>query len=231
MNVFYTPFLSKEIIILDESESLHAIKVLRLNSGDHILVMDGKGIISKAEIIKPHPKKCECKLLERNTAEKRPFHIHLAIAPTKLNDRMEWLLEKVTEIGVEEITPVICARSERRKINSDRFEKVLIASMKQSLNPFIPVLREPEIFDNFVSNSASGYIAHCNDTPRIPLKNADIDKRDTITILIGPEGDFTPAEVQLAVNKNWIPVSLGDNRLRTETAGMVACHTITLLKT
>jgi len=229
MNVFYSQFLNNEVLILNENESQHAVKVLRLNAGDRVLIMDGKGTICTAEITNPHHKKCECKILERNTSAKRSFHLHLAIAPTKLNDRMEWFLEKVTEIGVEEITPVICARSERRQTNHERFNKVLVAAMKQSMNPWLPVLNEQEDLSKFLSRQESGFIAHCVESVKTPLKNTNLST-DRITILIGPEGDFTEAEVQVAVQKGWIPVSLGDTRLRTETAGIVACHTVTLLK-
>ena len=229
MNVFYAPNLENEVFVLDENESQHAVKVLRLNAGDFVLMMDGKGTVAKAAITILHPKKCECKMLESNTSGKRPFHLHLAIAPTKLNDRMEWFLEKVTEIGVEEITPLICARSERRQTNHERFSKVLVAAMKQSMNPWLPILNEQEDFMKFLSRKEPGFIAHCMEGNKTPLKNVDL-QNENITILIGPEGDFTESELQAALSKKWTPVSLGDTRLRTETAGIVACHTITLLK-
>jgi 16S rRNA (uracil1498-N3)-methyltransferase len=229
MNVFYAPDISADLVMLDEGESQHAVKVLRLTAGDPILVMDGKGSICTAEITNPHHKKCECKVLEKSIAPQRPFHLHLAIAPTKLNDRMEWFLEKATEIGVEEITPVICARSERRQTNHERFNKVLVAAMKQSMNPWLPVLNEQEDLGKFLAQNEPGFIAHCMNTPRTALKNANLDST-RITILIGPEGDFTEAEILTALQKKWTPVSLGDTRLRTETAGIVACHTVTLLK-
>lgn len=228
MHVFYCTSFEKVNFRLDEGESQHAVKVLRLQAGDEILVMNGKGTIGKAQITLPHPKKCECKILEKTLVSRRSVHLHLAIAPTKLNDRMEWFLEKVTEIGVEEITPVICARSERRQTNHERFNKVLIAAMKQSNNAWLPVLNEQEEFIKFIDRNEPGYIAHCINTPRTPLKNAT-QTQNKITILIGPEGDFTEEEVHLAIQKNWMPVSLGGTRLRTETAGIVACHTISLL--
>ena len=229
MNVFYTPFLNDDVFILDENESQHAVKVLRLNAGESVLVMDGKGTICKVIITNPHPRKCECKILERNVAMKRSFHLHIAIAPTKMNDRMEWFLEKATEIGVEEITPVICSRSERRQTNHERFQKVLMAAMKQSINPWLPILNEQEDLDKFLLGHEPGFIAHCMESEKSPLQKSDLSS-ERITILIGPEGDFTEAELKAATAKNWTPVSLGNTRLRTETAGIVACHTITLLK-
>ena len=229
MNVFYAPVLSNEVVVLDENESQHAVKVLRLSTGDQVLVMDGKGTIAKAEITLSHAKKCECRLLEKSISAKRRYHLHLAIAPTKLNDRMEWFLEKATEIGVEEITPLICAHSERRHTNHERFHKVLIAAMKQSMNPWLPVLNEQVDFAKFISRKETGFIAHCMESHKTPLKNVDLSS-EKIIVLIGPEGDFSEAEVAAAIQKNWVPVSLGETRLRTETAGIVACHTITLLK-
>src|SRR5688572_21849623 len=168
MNVFYAPFVDNDVFILDENESQHAVKVLRLNAGEHVLVMDGKGTICNVIISNPHPKKCECKLLERNKTDKRPFHLHIAIAPTKMNDRMEWFLEKATEIGVEEITPVICDHSERRHTNHERFQKVLVAAMKQSLNPWLPILNEQEDLEKFLLRNEPGFIAHCMNGEKSP---------------------------------------------------------------
>ena len=229
MNIFYCHNVLGPVLLLDENESQHAVKVLRLSAGDHVLVMDGKGSICTAEIINPHHKKCECKVLEKSISPKRPFHLHLAIAPTKLNDRMEWFLEKAPEIGVEEITPVICARSERRQTNHERFNKVLVAAMKQSMNPWLPVLNEQQDLGKFLAQNEPGFIAHCMNSSRTALKNTNLDST-RITVLIGPEGDFTEAEVLTALQKQWTPVSLGETRLRPETAGLVACHTVTMLK-
>ncbi len=229
MNVFYTTGILDDVVILDDAESHHAVKVLRMVSGDQLLILDGKGTTCRAEITNPHPKKCECKILEKSFREKRPVNLHIAIAPTKLNDRFEWFLEKATEIGIEEITPVICSRSERRQINHERYLKVLVAAMKQSRNPWLPVLNDPVDLIPFLAANQPGYIAHCMDGNKIPLKHANLTS-SLVTILVGPEGDFTDAEVDTAVAGKWEPVSLGDTRLRTETAGIVACHTITLLK-
>ncbi len=229
MNVFYCSEIDNEIIALDESESLHATRVLRLLTGDKICILDGKGKKCIAEIVNPHHKKCECKIIEQAIVPPKTFHLHIAIAPTKMNDRMEWFLEKATEIGIDEITPVICNRSERRQTNHDRFEKVLIAAMKQSMNPWLPILNPQIDFNKFIELHPNGFIAHCNDSPKHPLKEK-LPAKGEINLLIGPEGDFTMEEVNLAALAGWIPVSLGESRLRTETAGVVACHTVNLLQ-
>lgn len=181
-----------------------------------------------AEIVHPNHKKCEVKIIERQNTPPRSSYLHIAIAPTKINDRMEWFLEKATEIGIDEITPVICNRSERRQTNHDRFEKVLIAAMKQSMNPWLPRLNQQIDFSKFIEITKPGFIAHCMDTSKRPLKDL-LPAKESITILIGPEGDFTEDEVAKAIEKDWQTVSLGESRLRTETAGLVACHTVNLL--
>lgn len=229
MNIFYCPEITNDKVILDETESQHAIKVLRLVQGDRIILFDGKGGKYEGEIDQPHHKKCGVTITKKEFIPKRSFHLHIAIAPTKMNDRMEWFLEKATEIGVDEITPVISERSERRTINHDRFEKVLIAAMKQSMNPWLPVLNEQIEFKLFLEKTNPGFIAHCMETEKTPLKNCNF-KQNNFTVLIGPEGDFTESEIRSAFDKEWKPISLGDSRLRTETAGIVACHTVNLLK-
>ncbi|MBL0341779.1 MAG: 16S rRNA (uracil(1498)-N(3))-methyltransferase [Bacteroidetes bacterium] len=229
MNIFYCPVIVDDNVTLDETESQHAVKVLRLVKGEHILLFDGIGGKYEGEIDQPHHKKCMVKITKKEFIAKGSFHLHMAIAPTKMNDRMEWFLEKATEIGIHEITPVICDRSERKNTNHDRFEKVLIAAMKQSMNPWLPVLHEQMDLKLFLEKTAPGFIAHCMKTEKSPLKNCILNQ-EKITILIGPEGDFSETEVVLASEKGWKPISLGDSRLRTETAGIVACHTVNLLK-
>jgi len=229
MNIFYFPDLVDNQVTLDETESQHAVKVLRLVAGDSIILFDGKGGKYEGEIEQPHHKKCVVNITKKEIISKRPFNLHIAIAPTKMNDRMEWFLEKATEIGIDEITPIICDRSERRTTNHERFEKVLIAAMKQSMNPWLPVLNQQIDFNKFIDSNEQGFVAHCMDSDKEPLKNL-LPAKDAITILIGPEGDFTEDEVATAILRGWEPVSLGDNRLRTETAGLVACHTVNLIK-
>ncbi len=229
MNIFYFPNIVNDTVTLDETESQHAIKVLRLVQGDKILLFDGKGGKYRSEIEQPHHKKCVVKIINKEVIPNRTYYLHIAIAPTKMNDRMEWFLEKATEIGIDEITPIICDRSERKTINHERFEKVLISAMKQSMNPWLPMLNQQVDVNKFIGSNQSGFIAHCMNTSKDPLKNL-LPAKDTITILIGPEGDFTEAELMHAIGKGWKPVSLGNSRLRTETAGVVACHTVNLIR-
>jgi 16S rRNA (uracil1498-N3)-methyltransferase len=168
-------------------------------------------------------KSCIFEITNQETRPRRPLHLHIAIAPTKMNDRMEWFLEKATEVGIEEITPVICDRSERRLVNAERFEKVVIAACKQSMQPWFPVLHPSTPLTDFLKLQEPGFIAHCASSfPRIPLFES-LPESGSVCILIGPEGDFTPAEINQATSLGWKSVSLGQGRLRTETAGLVAC--------
>jgi len=229
--MFYTPDIQTSLF-LPEEESQHAVKVLRLQTGDRIELIDGKGGYYKAEIIVPHHKRCEVRILETLTEfQKRPSHLHIAIAPTKSIERLEWFAEKATEIGIDEITPVICRFSERKIIKRDRLEKILISAMKQSLKAYLPKLNEQCTFEQFIkrADSEQRFIAHCHDeNNKKTLSSLYVPQKNT-TILIGPEGDFSPEEVEIALKKGFLPVSLGESRLRTETAGVVACHTVNLL--
>jgi 16S rRNA (uracil1498-N3)-methyltransferase len=222
MHVFYAPTADQDRLTLDESESGHAVRVLRLKSGDGVTVMDGKGYVLTAIVTEPHPKHCILSVTERNYYHKKEPMLHIAMAPLKLNERTEWFLEKATEIGIDEITPLICSHSERRVVNIDRFRKVLIAAMKQSLNPWLPVLNEPVSFDLFIKSAEPGYIAHCRDGEKTALRNIS-PKGNQLTVLIGPEGDFTNDEVKLSLTTGWSAISLGESRLRTETAGIMVC--------
>ena len=230
--MFYTPDIATSPF-LPEEESQHAVKVLRLQTGDHVELIDGKGGYYKAEIIFPHHKRCEVQILEKQTGfQKRPYRLHIAIAPTKNIERLEWFAEKATEIGIDEITPVICRFSERKIIKHDRLEKILISAMKQSLKAYLPKLNEQCTFDEFLkrTDSEQRLIAHCyDDQTRKTLSSAYIPRKNTM-LLIGPEGDFSPEEVEKALKTGFIPISLGESRLRTETAGIVACHTVNLLE-
>lgn len=228
MNLFYAPGVIGETYTLDEVESKHAVQVLRLKEGDEIILLNGTGIIYTASIAKVHHKKCEVSIIASKVLPERNFKLHVAVAPTKNNDRFEWFLEKATEIGMSSVTPVICDRSERRATNHERFDKVIIAAMKQSMHAFKPVLNLQTDFKQFILNSAPGFIAHCMDTPRLPLKQCNFDPKG-VSVLIGPEGDFTAEEVAFAVQNGWTPVSLGSSRLRTETAALVAVHTVNLM--
>ncbi len=227
MHLFYTPDINNAIYTLSEEESKHCIKVLRLQKGDFIYLLDGKGGFFKTHILDDHPKRCIVEVLEsQREYGKRNHYLHIAIAPTKNIERTEWFLEKATEIGIDEITPVICNRSERKEIKMDRANKIIEAGMKQSLKAYHPKLNEAAPFKAFVTKDIQGFkgIAHCEKGEK-----STIVKAISNTILIGPEGDFSPEEIELALKNNFIPISLGESRLRTETAGLQACFEVNYL--
>ncbi len=230
MQLFYVPNISSSEIVLDETESKHAVRVLRLSTGDNLQLIDGKGNFYEAEITDANPKKCRLRILKsERESGKRNFHLHIAIAPTKNTDRFEWFLEKATEIGIDEITPLITTHSERKTVNPDRLEKILISAMKQSLKACLPKLNELTFFKELVINNKTQnrFVAYCDDIQKTHLKDL-VKKGSDILILIGPEGDFTPEEVQFAAENGFEVVSLGTSRLRTETAGIVACSIVNL---
>ncbi|WP_372947717.1 16S rRNA (uracil(1498)-N(3))-methyltransferase [Mariniphaga sp.] len=231
MQLFYIPEIGGNEIILDETESKHAIRVLRLKIGDRVHVVDGNGGFYTAKITEPHPKKCKLSILESHKEfGKRQFKLHIAIAPTKNNDRFEWFLEKATEIGIDEITPLMCEHSERKNIKPDRLEKILVSAMKQSLKAFLPKLNPLVPFNDFIHKNevSQNFIAHCYEGGKPHLKN-EIIKEENVIILIGPEGDFSMEEVEEAKINGFREISLGTSRLRTETAGVVACHIVNLV--
>ena len=230
MQLFYVPNISGAEVILDETESRHAVKVLRLSTGDSVQLIDGKGNFYEAEISNAHPKKCKLSILKTiHEFGKRYFQIHIAIAPTKNIERFEWFLEKCTEIGIDEITPILCDHSERKAIKPERLEKILVSAIKQSLKAYLPKLNELTSFKDFIpgSTTKNKYIAHCYDGNKIHLTNENL-KNEDVLILIGPEGDFSLEEVEFAKNHGFKEITLGTSRLRTETAGIVACHIINL---
>lgn len=230
MQLFYVPKISGTEVILTETESKHAVRVLRLQKGTPVQIVDGTGGFYQAEIIDANPKKCKLEI-RKSVKEfgKKDFHLHIAIAPTKNIDRFEWFLEKCTEIGIDEITPILTSHSERKKIKPERLEKILVSAMKQSLKAYLPKLNPLISFKELVSNSNSNkkFIAYCDDVEKLHLKNHSL-KGERILILIGPEGDFSPEEVNLAIQNGYSIISLGEARLRTETAGIVACHIVNL---
>ncbi len=231
MKLFYTPDItSDKTYTLSESESKHAIKVLRLSINDEITLVDGTGTFYNAKISSDNPKRCEVEILNTSKEENVNPKIHIAIAPTKNNDRLEWFTEKATEIGVSTITPLICENSERKVLKIERIEKRAIAAMKQSLKATLPQINDIEKFSSFIEKrfDRNKYIAHCYEQQQSLLKDC-YEKGENALILIGPEGDFSEEEVKLAIDKGFVPVSFGNSRLRTETAGIVACHTLNLL--
>lgn len=231
MHIFYTPDLSGNSYTLDETESKHCVRVLRLEQGDEIILVDGKGGFFTAEIVDPNPKRCAVKVIKSEVNfGKRNCRVHIAIAPTKNIERIEWFLEKATEIGIDRITPLLCRFSERKEIKNERLEKVMISAMKQSLKATLPQLDSLTRFSDFITLPFEGqkFIAHCDEQHRDLLKKM-ITPHQNYLILIGPEGDFSAEEIELAIRAGFHPVSLGESRLRTETAGVVACHTFNLL--
>lgn len=210
-------------ITLPEEESKHICKVLRLNQGDEILLVDGKGSAYTSEITVPHHKRCTVQVKDVNFTEKEPYHIHIALSPTKNIDRFEWFLEKSTELGIHEITPLLCEHNERKTIKIERCKKILTAAMKQSKRSYLPQLNPLTNFDQFINTHQKGFIAHCYDEKKSSFE-VNIEKTNfNQPIIIGPEGDFSPTEVSLALEKGYTPITLGKTRLRTETAGIYAC--------
>ncbi|NTW32337.1 MAG: 16S rRNA (uracil(1498)-N(3))-methyltransferase [Bacteroidetes bacterium] len=230
MQLFFVPDILTGNNSLNDDESRHCIKVLRLKKNDFIHITDGKGNLFKAQITDNNSKKCNFSIVE-TTADygNRNYKLHIGIAPTKNIDRIEWFLEKATEIGIDEITPVICEHSERRTVNTDRLNRIIISAMKQSLKAYMPLLNKEKKFNEFITNlpKAPKYIGYCNDDT-VKLKNVYTPKNDAI-ILIGPEGDFSETEINSAKKNDFISINLGNNRYRTETAALMACHTIFLM--
>lgn len=229
MQLFYNPNINntETSFVFDKEESKHIIKVLRKKESDILYVTNGLGYLFKTEIALVSDSKCTVNILSFEKQDEPKFNLHLVVAPTKMNERYEWFLEKATEIGVQEITPVICEHSERKIIKTDRFQKIIESAMKQSLHYYLPKFNEPILYKDFLKKEINGqkFIAHCEETEKKSLKN-ELKINTNCTILIGPEGDFSVKEIQLALDNNYIPVSLGNTRLRTETAAVVACHSV-----
>ena len=227
MNLFYTPEIA-ERPELPEEESRHAVQVLRLESGSPLLLTDGKGTFYQAEIQQPHPRHSTVQIREQ-TYHPRPWQgeLVIAVAPTKQMERMEWFVEKSTEIGINAVALLRCSRSERREVRIDRLRKIQISAMKQSQQAWLPSLEEMVDFSRFVTQPFPGekYIAYCGEEHPKQLLQEHLTPGSSALILIGPEGDFTPEEVDQALRSGFRPVSLGHTRLRTETAALVACHT------
>ena len=233
MYLFYCPDIETKQT-LSEEESGHCVRVLRYSIGDEILITDGKGTTYTARITNPHPKHCDFEIVSREKQEPHHhFHLHIAVAPTKNIERLEWAIEKCVEIGVDEITPLLCRFSERKQLRTDRLEKIILSAAKQSLTPYLPVLHDLTPYDEFISRqkedvSTQKFIAHCYKEDKRVLKD-EVEQGRDVLVMIGPEGDFSEQEVADALASGFVPVSLGNSRLRTETAGVVACHTAILI--
>lgn len=230
MNLFYSENISEPVTTLSEEESKHIIRVLRKKTGDNVYFTDGKGYNYECTIIEANPKKCAIEIINKTQgSDKRDYIIHIGIAPTKNISRFEWFIEKATEIGIDCITPIICEHSERKDIKPERLLKVITSAMKQSLKSYLPIFNNKVSFTDFVKNNFEGdkYIAYIDKDVTLELSDA-YKKGNNALILIGPEGDFSYDEVELAKQHGFTPVKLGKSRLRTETAGIVSCHTISL---
>ncbi|HNQ69258.1 MAG TPA: 16S rRNA (uracil(1498)-N(3))-methyltransferase [Bacteroidales bacterium] len=233
MKLFYDPDISGDYHILNEEESKHCSKVLRLKNNEEVFITDGKGNLYKSVIAEITSKKTILKIVSTITDfEKRDYYLHIAIAPTKNNDRIEWFVEKATEIGVDEITPVICKNSERKIIKTDRLNRIAEAAMKQSLKAYHPKINEPLDFAMLLNQCEKynqNFIAYCDEISDKQYLGKIIKPKSSSIILIGPEGDFNKEEIQMAKSTGFTIVSLGKSRLRTETAGVVACDIVSVV--
>ena len=236
MNLFYSPDTVSNIHILDQQESRHCVKSLRLQIDSQLYLTDGKGNVYLTKIIDDNIKACVLEVISR--VEDYPlldYQLHIGIAPTKNNDRLEWFVEKAVETGISKISTIICKNSERTSVKSERIERLMIAAIKQSLRAELPVFTNEICFDDFIEKTKDSYsqkfIAYCGDDlnqSSVLLKTVCKAQTDTL-ILIGPEGDFTSDEVQRAINFGFVPVSLGKFRLRTETAALIACAAVKMI--
>lgn len=232
---FYVPDTEK-LTELPAEEANHAIKVLRLKEGDELMLMDGKGSFYRAEVTLVSNHHCMYRIVERQPQQHQwEGRVHLAIAPTKMNDRIEWMAEKATEVGIDELSFLNCQFSERRNLKTERIKKIVVAAVKQSHKAWMPVVNELEPFRQFFSRQSSGhrYIAHCyNEVPRVNLFDelCRLDASEDALVLVGPEGDFSIDEVRYAVSQGFVSVDLGKSRLRTETAGLSAVMMMQLAK-
>jgi len=229
MQIFYAPDITSKYYSLDEKESKHLIRVLRMAKGADVKLIDGKGNLYEGFISEPDQNECIIEITrEIKNFEKRNYKLHIAISPLKNPERFEWFVEKSVEIGIDEITPLICKNTEKPGIKNERVNNLIISAMKQSLKAKRTVLNEITSFKDFINKNLEGtkMIAHCdNSTGRRKISDVYSKNSDSI-ILIGPEGDFSREEVDSAVKRGFMPVHLGTSRLRTETAGLAACHSI-----
>lgn len=233
MQLFYTPDIdpAHSHYLLSEEESKHCIRVLRLEAGSEIQLVDGRGGLYNAQITDAHPKRV---VLQINSVvpafNKRNHYLHIAIAPTKNIERTEWFIEKATEIGIDEISPVICQRSERKEVKVDRLNKIITSAIKQSIKAYHPVLNEPVSFDQLIAKKFDGqkFIAHCDKGDKANL-GAALVPHGSYLILIGPEGDFSTPEIEAALQSGYKAITLGESRLRTETAALEACFEVNFL--
>ncbi|RYG05193.1 MAG: 16S rRNA (uracil(1498)-N(3))-methyltransferase [Chitinophagaceae bacterium] len=231
MHIFYTPDIANDTYTLNEEESKHCSRVLRLDVGDVVHLIDGVGGLYEAELTNISKKNVQLKVVNKQSDfGKRNHYLHIAIAPTKNIDRLEWFLEKATEIGIDEITPIICDRSERKIVKDERLEKVVTSAVKQSLTAYHPKVNPAINFAQFLKlpTNANKLMAHCMEGEKL-FVNQQLKPGEPCLLLIGPEGDFSPAELELALQNGYKPVTLGNTRLRTETAALAGCFEVNFL--
>jgi 16S rRNA (uracil1498-N3)-methyltransferase len=232
MQIFFAPDIFGDAYTLDENESKHIIRVLRMTKGAIVRLIDGKGNLYEGIISNPDVKKCEISITSViKDFEKRNYKLHIAISPLKNPERFEWFIEKSVEIGVDEITPIICRNTEKTGMKKERINNLIISAMKQSLKSTRTILNSPCPINDFLNGDIKGtcMIAHCNETFERKKISDVYSKNETAIILIGPEGDFSNEEIESAISKGFSSVHLGSSRLRTETAGVAACHSIYLI--
>mgnify|MGYP000743012440 CR=1 FL=1 len=234
MQLFFNQNITPDTkqITFEKEESRHIVRVLRKKEGDILYITNGRGFLFSVEIAIASDKKCLATVVKKEEKlNNRDYYLHVAIAPTKNNDRLEWFLEKATEIGIDEITPIICDNSERKIVKIERLSKIVQSAMKQSLQFTLPKLNDPIKFSEFIKQSFSGekFIAHCEENIEKKLLKNSAAKNTKQTILIGPEGDFSTKEIESAFAVNFTPISLGENRLRTETAGLNVVQSIAFI--
>lgn len=235
MEIFYSYHAGPGVCLLDADETRHCVRVLRHRCGDEVTVIDGSGTMYRCVLTDDSLTGASCKVLETVPGwGSHPYRLTLAVCPTKNNDRFEWFAEKATEIGVDEIVPIIGEHSERKVYKTDRMKRILLSATKQSLKAAIPEVREPVSVRDFILGAPSGalkLIAYCfeGESGRTSVKSAlEASDSNEIIVMIGPEGDFSPAEAALAVEHGFIPVHLGESRLRTETAALSAVAAVYL---
>ncbi|MGE5406970.1 MAG: 16S rRNA (uracil(1498)-N(3))-methyltransferase [Methanosarcina sp.] len=232
MQVFYAPDIDGSKYVLDQNESKHIVRVMRMSSGTPVKLVDGKGNLYEGIIDDPDPKECSIKITGIvNNFETRNYRLHIAISPLKNTDRLEWFIEKSVEIGIDEITPLICRNTEKPNIKKERLVNIIVSAMKQSLKSTLTKINDPVEFKDFLEkgHDGTGMIAHCNeDYMRRKIADAYHPGKNAL-IMIGPEGDFSNEEIKAAMAKGFEGIHLGKSRLRTETAGVAACHSIYLL--
>ncbi len=221
---FYKEVISTDTLVLDEDTSKHVTGVLRMKAGETLLLTDGKGTKATAEIIDDHRKRCAVKLVQTEKEEKKEGGVTIAISLVKNAARFEWFLEKATEMGVTEIIPLLCQRTEKEKFRHERLQHIITSAMLQSQQVWMPQLHEPTSFEKVINTATQQhkFIAHCLPQQKSSLQQYSIQPAESSLILIGPEGDFTEGEIESALQRGFAPIALGSTRLRTETAGMVA---------